>query len=139
MMVVLGGTDAEGIEAATRSFTMIALRAPQLGPGNGGLFAETAAPRTTGTPPGGTLFRQRWVTINFDRLRETLPTSVGGTQRAQTLALNLFPDAQFVAVLNRVERTATGYVWGRETGKCAVQYGYAGRQRNCDGRQRDRG
>ena len=56
MVVVLGGTDAEGIEAATRSFTMIALRAPQLGPGNVGLFAETATPRTTGTPPGGLCF-----------------------------------------------------------------------------------
>ncbi len=85
-----------------------------------GLFSETTTPQ--GAPPQApraTVMRQRLVNINFEQMRATLPASLGGPGgglgggpgASQTLDLNLFPDAQFVAVRNRIEITDTGYVW----------------------------
>jgi hypothetical protein len=80
-------------------------------PGQAG--QEAALFLDTTPPPGATVaapayvLRQRWVTINFDRIRDTL---IQGAAGSLTLLLNLFPDARFVAVLDRVEQTATGYV-----------------------------
>lgn len=57
------------------------------------------------------MLRQRWVTIAMDRLRSTLPQPLGGPESSRTLRLNLFDDVDLTAFLDRVERTATGYVW----------------------------
>ena len=75
------------------------------------LFTNVVLPPSASTTLGPTVVRQTFVTIEFDKLRETLPTFLGGAQTAQSLALNLFPNTRFVAVLSRVEPTGTGYVW----------------------------
>ena len=77
----------------------------------GALFEEAASPPGVAARPEPAVLRQRWVRVNFDRLREASPQSVGGSDASQTLQLNLFPDAEFVARRKNVDRTPTGYVW----------------------------
>ena len=75
-----------------------------------GLFIETTPPGATRTQHAAVL-RQRSVRIDLARLRQTLPQTLGGTASTRTLPLNLFPDVQLTAILERVDPTATGYVW----------------------------
>src|SRR5262245_29335366 len=73
-----------------------------------GIFVDAQSPPTASIATPVQVLRQRYVTVNFDRIRATMTQ---GTGSSQTLLLNLFPDTRFVAVLDRVEQTATGYVW----------------------------
>jgi hypothetical protein len=76
-----------------------------------GIFKEVSAPAGADVAQPAWVVRQRWTTIDYALVRETLPRAFGGTDAVITLPLNLFPDAQFTAVRDRVETTSTGYVW----------------------------
>ena len=76
-----------------------------------GLFVDAAPLNALAAPQSPATVRSRSVTIDFDRLRETLPPELGGSAQRQTLALTLFPDVSATAELGSVELTATGYVW----------------------------
>src|SRR5688572_5605265 len=76
-----------------------------------GLFLDATPPNTFAVSQGPATVRSRLVTIDFDRLRETLPPELGGSAQRRTLAFTLFPDVSAAAELESVESTATGYVW----------------------------
>ncbi len=76
-----------------------------------GIFKEVSAPAGAEVAQPAWVVRQRWTTIDYALVRETLPSALGGTDAGTTLPINLFPDAQFTAVRDRVETTSTGYVW----------------------------
>jgi hypothetical protein len=73
-------------------------------------FGNALPPQGVPAAPDGPARRQRWVTISFERIRDTFPQPRGG-RGTSTLLLNLFSDARFTAVLDRIETTSTGYVW----------------------------
>ena len=50
-----------------------------------------------------TIIRGRCVTINLDLLKDI--------QIGDTILLNLFPDAQYTAILDRIETLDNGYAW----------------------------
>ena len=77
-----------------------------------GLFTDAPAPAAV-TAAEATSIRRRWVRIDVPRLQDQ-PLVQG---QAAPVNLNLFPDVSIVAVRDRVERTATGFVWvGRIAG-----------------------
>jgi hypothetical protein len=85
--------------------------------GDAGIFVDGPTPSATPIALTAQVVRQKYVTINFDRIRDTMTQPAGGIR---TLLLNLFPDVRLVAVLDRVEQTSTGYVWvGRLQGVAA--------------------
>jgi peptidyl-Asp metalloendopeptidase len=81
------------------------------GPPAGPLFGQFPGPPPTTSSGRPVPVRQRAVSINFQRLRDSLPAAAGGNNATNRLHLNLFPDADFTAVRDRVETTDTGYVW----------------------------
>jgi hypothetical protein len=78
---------------------LIAGAAPAARQPEPGLFVSAPA-QAASTPADASVVRQRAVTIDAARLD------------AATVVLNLFDDAEFTAVLDRRERTSTGYVLG---------------------------
>src|SRR5688572_31627014 len=92
----------------TMAFAWTERAATQVVPG---LFLDAAPLNALAVSQSPAVVRSRSVTIDFDRLRESLPPEVGGSAQRQTLAFTLFPDISATAELGSVELTATGYVW----------------------------
>lgn len=75
------------------------------------LFAPHPDPPAAPPPGRPAALRRAVVRIDFERLLDALPPQAGGRGLSERLNLNLFPDAGFTALRNRVETTGTGYVW----------------------------
>lgn len=71
------------------------------------LFSPAALPQGKVRPADAAASRSRYVTIDVERIRNPDIASAQG----RTLLLNLFPDATFEAVLDRVDRIGSSRVW----------------------------
>ncbi len=74
-----------------------------------GLFVEVDRPSAGASAQDAAVIRQRWVRVDYDQMRGTL--TAGAAAPGLSLTLNLFADTRLIATRDRVEVTATGYVW----------------------------
>jgi hypothetical protein len=71
------------------------------------LFLSAPIPDESSPVPDPRAIRSRYVTVDVDQIGN--PDIVGTANR--TLLLNLFPDASYEAVLDRVDRIGRSVVW----------------------------
>ncbi|MBF0508779.1 MAG: hypothetical protein HQK57_07625 [Deltaproteobacteria bacterium] len=67
------------------------------------LFTDIPAPRGADAKPDPTIIRSRWVNVNFDLIAGLDLAPGVPSKTSQTIALNLFPDAEFTGVIERSE------------------------------------
>ncbi len=85
-----------------------------------GLFAAVAVERSVLVPADPTAIRTRFSALNLDRLPKI------GSEPAETVRLNLFPNANYVGIIERVEHrtsnryTLSGRLAGSEYGRFIV-------------------
>ena len=78
----------------------------------GTLFANVDSKTSVQLQSDPTILRGRAVQINFDALSGTTATATESARPAQTVRLNLFDDAVFVATLDRVDgKFPDTFVW----------------------------
>lgn len=81
---------------------------PQINP----LFIAVAPPKNINATQNPTIIRSRFVEINFDLLESGQPPPDSRTRNMQFILLNLFEDATYQAILDRIESSSPeSFTW----------------------------